>query len=62
MTKRFELVTILEHAASTEVGPVTSRKPMLSLVWSLDPQTGKPVARWVAATHEQNNMREAVAV
>jgi hypothetical protein len=62
MTGHLKLATIFEHAAGTGVGPITNRRPMLSLVWSLDPQTGKPVARWVAALHEPSNMHEVIAV
>ncbi len=50
MTRHLELPTILEHATDTETGPGAGRKPVLSLAWSLDPQTGEPVARWIAPT------------
>jgi hypothetical protein len=29
-----------------------SQKPSLSMIWVLDPTTGKPVARWVAEPME----------
>jgi hypothetical protein len=60
MTRHLELATILEHATGTERDPKARRRPVLFLAWSLDRQTGKPVAHWVAATHKQNETCEAV--
>jgi len=48
MSRHLEPAVILEHAVSMETGQQSSRKPVLSLAWSLDPQTGKPIARWIA--------------
>ena len=42
MTRHLEPAVILEHAISMETGQQASRKPVLFLVWSLDPHTGKP--------------------
>ncbi|HEV3184252.1 MAG TPA: hypothetical protein VGZ49_05195 [Xanthobacteraceae bacterium] len=34
-------------AAAAKSGETTRPRPILSLTWTLDPSTGKPVGRWV---------------
>jgi len=59
MTRHLEPAAILEHAVSTETGQQASRKPALSLAWSLDPQTGKAIARWIALPLPESVVLEA---
>ena len=48
MTKHLELEAILGLPTGTDIRRTVVQKPTLSLAWSLDPQTGKPIARWIA--------------
>jgi hypothetical protein len=50
MTRHLELETILGLATGANMRRAVGQGPILSLAWSLDPRTGKPVARWIAPT------------
>ena len=41
---------MIEFEIDTQAGRNSREKQRLCLAWSRDPVTGKPVARWVAAT------------
>jgi hypothetical protein len=47
MTEHLAAETMIALGACTQPPPVAQR-PVLSLVWTLDPSTERPVCRWVA--------------
>jgi hypothetical protein len=48
MTRHLELGAILPLAIGTDMRRTIDQKPTLSVAWSLDAPTGKPIARWIA--------------
>jgi hypothetical protein len=47
-----QLVTREAFLAHDESGRSRRERPSLCLSWTLDPSTGKPVARWIVAGAE----------
>ena len=48
MTQQLAPKIMIALGASTEPPPTVARRPVLSLLWTLDPKTGRPVCHWVS--------------
>lgn len=53
--------TMVLVAAAAQAARAADRRPALRLAWSLDPMTGKPVARWVIEDAETAGLALASA-
>ena len=47
MTEHFTPETMIALGASTQPPEAVVQRPVLSLLWVLDPNTGRPVGQWV---------------
>jgi hypothetical protein len=50
MTEQLTLETMIALGACAEPPPTVGKRPVLRLLWTLDPETRRPVSRWVADT------------
>ena len=55
MIARLTVAPAITFDVAKEAGEEVARKARLSMAWSLDPTTGKLVARWVAAPTETSS-------
>jgi len=46
------MLQLLTREVSTNATRNNSERPSLCLAWSLDPETGKPVGRWIIEGEE----------
>ena len=55
------MLQLLTREATAGANPNRSTRPTLSLTWELDPQTGKPVGRWIVEGAAQASLALAPA-
>jgi hypothetical protein len=55
------MLQLLNHEALIAARNGRSERPTLCLSWELDPQTGKPVGRWIIDDAQPAAVRLAVA-